>query len=88
VGSDLELSVLKVGSSCVELPISNTNGRPSLVQTSVATPHVDWVLIGVLATTGVDTHLLVLVRFEVSEASCNVSEPLGVITSTSPWLDD
>jgi hypothetical protein len=54
----------------------------------VATPHVDWVLIGVLAATGVDTHLLVLVRFEVSEASCNVSEPLGVITSTSPWLDD
>ena len=86
VGSDLELSVLKIRSSSVELLVGNTNCRPSLVNHSVATPHMDWVLIGVLFPARVDTHSLVLVRFEVSETFCNVSEPLSVITSTSPWL--
>jgi hypothetical protein len=69
VGSDLELAVLDVGSSCVEHLVGNTNGRPSLVQTSVATPYDDLVHIGVSAITGVDTNSLVLVGFEVSEAT-------------------
>jgi hypothetical protein len=88
VGCDLELAILEVGSSSVELLVGNTNGRPSLVKTSVASPHHDWVLIGVPATNGVHTQFLVLVRSEVSGASCNVSQPLGLIISTSPWLDD